>query len=78
MRLALSIERYRKVGVTNCTPNVRTNDFLKFAGLMLGAYSLGSYFPTCTIFIAEAIKADTSLILLGTISVVVASVATRE
>ena len=40
--------------------------------------NLGPYFPTCTIFIADAIKADPSVILLGTISVVVASVATRE
>ena len=34
-------------------------------------------FCACTIFIAEAISADTSVMLLGTISVVVASVATR-
>ncbi len=31
----------------------------------------------CTIFMAEAINADTSVMLLGTIRVVVASVATR-
>jgi len=30
-------------------------------------------FPTCTIFIAEAIKADTSLLLLGKIKLHVAS-----
>ncbi len=36
------------------------------------------YFCTCTIFIAEAISADTSVMLLGTIKVVVASAATLE
>jgi hypothetical protein len=32
--------------------------------------------PACTILIAEAMSADTSVMLLGTISVVVASAAT--
>lgn len=32
--------------------------------------------PLCTIFIAEAIRAETSVMLLGTMSVVVASEAT--
>ena len=32
----------------------------------------------CTIFMAEVMRAETSVMLLGTINVVVASLATRE
>ena len=42
-----------------------------------GAGGGGSLLCTCTIFIAEEIRAETSVMLLGTISVVVASLATR-
>ena len=47
------------------------------SGPPLGAGGGGSLLCACTIFIAEEISAETSVMLLGTISVVVASLATR-
>ena len=49
-------------------------------GLFLWYWSsvIAHYFGSCVIFMAEPIKAATSLILLGTIKVVVASAATLE
>ena len=42
------------------------------------AVSVSCYFGTCTIFMADEIRAATSVMLLGTMRVVVASAATLE
>ncbi len=44
----------------------------------LQGFLLSVYFVVCTIFMADAINAETSVMLLGTIRVVVASAATLE
>ena len=57
-----------------CIPGIKTPSNGRWAQRLHAV----CYLLVCTIFMADAIKADTSDILLGTISVVVESAATLE